>query len=372
MSEPTEPGYPFGVEYEAPSDYELPKDLSLGSVPGLLEIRVFTMSSAAAGTRLLSMWESEVAYKTRGGTFESKIGLKRSSWRGFRRTALHAPTKPWYKDGKVLWWAIVHAVAVLGTLEALRNHYQSLHVLFLGKPTLAIEMIGEPPRVLVGSTGKLAVMVRNKSLKAPVDVDLDPDSTFLDHGGLKAEIAHSWGPQFPFRLEPGERREIQASYTPENPGSLRYQLKLTSSSGLLRPKRLTQMQVAVQTWASLALGDKQEVTDHGPTCQVSYQVHVGKEHPMGIRTTASLSRVPGAVIRYMTVDGDECSAEEIPRPTTTRGEELTWARVKTGPIGSFRTLGGYVVVEKTGASPPACEEIAEKLTLEARRGGCDE
>jgi hypothetical protein len=235
--------------------------------PGLEEVRAAAIDPAS--TRLLTVWTSEQHFQVSEAPFLDWLAGNRFTapsvvFKGLSRPPLTRPDPAasgkgmlaWLKRPSNLWLLFVHLVALLGGLDALRNHYEYS----LAPPSVIHLTPGDVYHCTVGQnlTG-LPFELRNvsRSTRCYVQVDgieiADAQSGRPASGVRTAPMSDKDQLIFPAE-EPGSTFKVPIAAVATQPGRYHVTVRGRAFGGALRgPQRLEFTQV-IQVWKPLAYG----------------------------------------------------------------------------------------------------------------------
>lgn len=161
---------PYLVDYLVDISFRLPTEFHCRDFQGLNSCILLSpsMSSKTKGTdrsgdrsaRLLTSWQNKDHFESEDSAFCASISNKnpiQPIWQGYERTSKVREKPKWWKKSSVLWLWVVHIVAVLASVEALRNHY----VAYFAASDLSIYNKKTQYDYLVASDFKVELQIRN-------------------------------------------------------------------------------------------------------------------------------------------------------------------------------------------------------------------
>jgi hypothetical protein len=388
--------FPYIVEFDVPAEYAIPSAFTCARFRGLRFCHLLAppppSTTSPRPAKLVSFWQDHESYALQALAVSSELGGPTIAWQGHQTQARTRDKPKWWKKTASVYVVAVHAVAVVGTFDALMNHYAELfapgnvQVFNQGAEyDVVSDQLNVPDeKVQLGEPFRLSYKVRNVGA-AP---------TALSLTGVGVVPVAGWDPADPLAARPDCARAPAASSAPRpDPGlAVRNDLQRipaiavggveevslsglarrdgrfcvavegTARSGIVRRLVLKDSpfhaNLNVRVWPQLGVS----VAFAGISkdlCLYRVALNSGLAFPEGVGMTATLKRVAGAKFSFL---HPVASASE-PYADVTPGTEITEARWITHPLAAKKDAWVTLELRKPGATERDCKDIASSIAI---------
>lgn len=332
------------AEFTSPQLLSVPEDFC----ERLIGLQSLSQISIPSGQhRIITVWTSSAHFQAAQPTLVSELTGSSLSWQGYQ-SAFRSPkrrrtVKEWVR---VSYLYIVSAVALLGALSALANHYRSL----FAAPEIEFVSAQQSPIHLTADAESEAIRFSAYNI-GDYDTRITIDKVILTNTqnskSLILERDYSKSPLIVPVLGVGDREIINITVIPkliDKSRSLdKYLLEISgqTKSGLMRRIKPFEKSVEIKVWKSIhiesprLLEDKTwEAKKSDNNAQCIIKISTGEAFPDGINITNDLSRVPHVLFHSATGKVDE--RYFVPADIQEEGKEHAQLKWRTDSLGPYR------------------------------------
>jgi hypothetical protein len=374
--------FPYLVEYDVPLGFAFPPGFACGDFRGLRFCEVLAAAPpGTAAAKVVAFWRDRESFEHQAATFASALGGPPLIWQGYQHRVQTREKPKWWRNTAGVYLLAVHAVAVIGTGEALRTHYAELFapgdVHVYAKDAQYDVLDGQPFRFIYKvrniGTAKTALSLAVPRVRRVGDAEASrPAGGPPECAGAPASTLVPPTPGSGLTLGDdvravpditvGEIEDISVSGVARGAG--RYCLAVDGQveSGVLRRLILGDSQfrtdLSVRVWSPIGYDLRLARVDRD-RCWYRILLSSGVAFPDGVRMSADLPGVPGAAFGFVQGVADA----RQPRTVSTPGAEVSGLDWLTHPLEARRDTVLTLDVRAPAASEPACLEIGEKIKL---------
>ena len=381
--------FPYVVEFSVPADYAIPPGFECGRFRGLRFCHVLAppspLAPTGAKTKVVTFWRDHESYEVQASSVAAALGGGPLVWQGYQHQVQIRNKPRWWTKTASVYLLAVHAVAVVGTFEALRSHYGELFapgdvqvysqdaeydvvsdqldepfrfsykVRNVGAATTALSFT--PPRVMpvTGWDPSDPLAVRPDCVGVRTSA---PTSTPKADGGLTLRDDIHRIPQ----VAVGAVEEISIAGVARRSGRFCITVDGTARSGILRrlvfgdsPFRTA---LNVRVWPPLGIGTAVAGASKD-RCVFRVILNSGLAFPDGVGMTATLKRTAGAAFRFV----HPVAWATEPKTDRTVGTELTELQWITHPLEAKKDTRLALELRKPGVTEQGCQEIADAIVI---------
>lgn len=303
-----------------PDDWTLPKEL---------DSRVmFHIVRVDAGFELNTYWPSKEAFDRDGRILTASLTLGAPVVQGYLER-LHTP-KAWAKVASVSTW-ILGIVAVLGALEALRNHYDT----FFQAPGLTCRL--DPAAktdAVAGSPFRFEVLVANDTM-----VD-HRNLQFVASAPVDAGVTLSLSERAVATLRSGEVRKLTVGGAGLHPGRYELQVAATSAAGRFRFAATEEARVNLVVWDRMPIVRFMVAKKSEVSLRLDGMIRIGAPAPNGLVCDVEAhGALPVADVQDAVVTMDLGHVKSGPWRSAGTGENRVGAfQWTTTPLNGFQEV----------------------------------
>jgi hypothetical protein len=390
--------FPYVVEFGVPADYSIPSGFDCARFRGLRFCHVLALSSprspAPTEAKVVTFWRDQESYALQASSVAAALGVGGVGWQGYQNHVRTRDKPRWWTKTASVYLLAVHAVAVVGTFEALRSHYGELfapgdvqvysqdaeyHVVSDQLDRSDDDgQLGEPFRLSykVRNVGAATTALSLRPARVAPVIGWDPSDPLAarpDCASARTSVsnpASKAGAGLTLRdpthripqVTVGGVEEISISGVARRSGRFCVAVDGTSQSGILRRLVLGdspfRADLNVRVWPPLGIGAALAEVSRD-RCVFRVVLQSGLAFPDGVGMTATLKRTAGAAFRFV----HPVAWATEPKTDLTAGTELTELRWITHPLEARKDTRLALELRKPGATERGCQEIAPLIVI---------
>lgn len=310
---------PYASEFRLPEGFQLPRDLSLSSYPGLVACHI--AKSDANLTKVMVYWQDAEHFRARQETFRKDAGLPEPSWTG-TVVGLHVQKERLWK--RFSWaQAILTAAAIFGAFSAFRDYFAE----YFHLPKVAVTFSDVTPLNYVeGTQISIPITVLNEDRFASSTI-VPQRLTATRHG--VAQAVHFDFDVFMLPVvSPGRSANMTASGTaPDHtkprgpPDEYQLEVQVTAQTGRWVGWRTftSNSPRALRVWSKHVAWTPIRIVDCRQNCVMESVIYTGSAYPQGVQ---------GHVI-LTSASEDQIVDLDVSAPLITRTQKLPVSQTST-------------------------------------------